>query len=285
MAMNWLSVLVWISEVLLIQAFPFSLHLMFSVRDKQSFPVLMFLGSLNLLFFGFLRWLVELWQRRKRPDMMWLPWPGRFRLALLPLLSCVPLAVHLVIRYYDYDDSLYSAGFENLTFWWIAYVCIIVIRITDNLFSHREPQQTIHPANETENMIWVSEALLTTALLIGTHRVLSHLTRPDALPELGWGFSVILPASLFRWLIERRQKRESPDLIWLPWYKRMLLTLIPLLVCMPICVLFGTSYYDTPDPFEENAWFVCRLIYWGIAIPTVMIVRILDNLFSHRRAN
>ena len=133
-------------------------------------------------------------------------------------------------------------------------------------------------------MVWISEALLVTALLICSQRVLASWGQPDFWPELIWNLAMLLPACLYRWLIERRQRRERPDLIWLPWYKRIWLTLIPLLLCARALLAFGIHYNDAPKMFEEDMQFFDRLLYWGLAFPTFLIPRILDNVFSHREA-
>ncbi|MBR4691663.1 MAG: hypothetical protein IKP17_02770 [Oscillospiraceae bacterium] len=70
----------------------------------------------------------------------------------------------------------------------------------------------------------------------------------------------------------------------MPWYTRMLLTLIPVLVCAPLCVISGLGYYDAPDLLDEHAWLFDHMICWSVALPTVILIRIPDNTFSHRAA-
>ena len=85
-------------------------------------------------------------------------------------------------------------------------------------------------------LFWVSEVLLVLVLPYGLLFTILSLVVPVYLIP---GLFLILSVCLFRWLIERRQRRERPDLVCLPWYKRIWLTLIPLLLCAYPLVAFG----------------------------------------------
>ena len=131
-------------------------------------------------------------------------------------------------------------------------------------------------------LFWVSEVLLVLVLPYGLLFTILSLVVPVYLIP---GLFLILSVCLFRWLVERRQRRERPDLVWLPWYKRIWLTLIPLLFCAYPLVAFGLHYNDPPSPADEEfTQFLGHMMYWGLAFPTILIPRILDNVFSHREA-
>ena len=243
-------------------------------------PVYLIPGLFLILSVCLFRWLVERRQRRERPDLVWLPWYQRLRLALFPLLICVPFFMQLCFPR-GYADNIFNLP----ACLWLFYTLLIVLRIIDNLFSHWDPKQTFSPSRRTGQMVWISETMLVTVLLIGSQKIIVSLGQSVFWPEPAWNLAMILLACLYRWLIGRRQRRERPDLVWLPWYKRIWLTLIPLLFCAYPLVAFGLHYNDPPSPADEEfTQFLGHMMYWGLAFPTILIPRILDNVFSHREA-
>ena len=50
-------------------------------------------------------------------------------------------------------------------------------------------------------MVWLSETLLITVLLIGTQKIIASWGQSVFLPELAWNLAMILLACLYRWLI------------------------------------------------------------------------------------
>ena len=269
-----MNVLFWVSEVLLVLALPYGL--LFTILSLEV-PIYLIPGLFLILSVCLFRWLVERRQRRERPDLVWLPWYKRLRLALFPLLICVPFFMHLCFPR-GYADNIFNLP----ACLWLFYTLLIVLRIIDNLFSHWDPKQAPSPGGRVEQMVWISETMLVTVLLIGSQKIIVSWGQSVFWPELAWNLAMILLACFYRWLIERRQRRERQDLIWLPWYKRIWLTLIPLLFCAYPLVAFGIHYNDTLEMFEEDTRFFEHMLYWGLAFPTILIPRILDNIFSHR---
>ncbi len=274
-----MNALFWVLEILLVLVLPGRVLLILSSWGEPGFLPLLALRLGIIFALGMFRWLVEWWQRRKMPELVWLPWYQRFRLVLFPLLICGPLCAYLGLHITESVNS-----FDLWAYYWLSFMLVIVLRIIDNMFSHWDPKQSSTPGRGSEPMVWISEALLVIALLVSSQRIIALWGQPVFWPELIWDLAMLLPACLYRWLIERRQRRERPDLVWLPWYKRIWLTLIPLLLFALPLVVSGIHYNDVPEMFEEDTQFVDRMLYWGIAFPTFLIPRILDNVFSHREA-
>ena len=274
-----MNMLFWVSEILLVLELPIGVMYALSPFRDSRYPYFQIRELLIILAVCLFRWLAGRRQRRKKPELIWLPWKQRLRPILFPLLICVPLFLHLWIHC---GSSVNAA--DPLACVWIIYTLVAVLRIIDNLFSHWDPKQSSTPGRGSEPMVWISEALLVIALLVSSQRIIALWGQPVFWPELIWDLAMLLPACLYRWLIERRQRQEKPDLIWLPWYKRIWLTLIPLLLCARALVAFGIHYNDTPEMFEEDMRFFDHMLYWGLAFPTFLIPRILDNVFSHREA-
>jgi hypothetical protein len=135
-------------------------------------------------------------------------------------------------------------------------------------------------------VVWLSESLRILALPVGVLLTLSHSDRSDHLPRLIFGIIIILAVCLLHWLTERRQRREQPEIVWLPWRKRIWLTLIPLMICAPVCVYLGLRYNDpVVSPVSIGSpQFFARLFFWLCSYMTVILIRIMDNRFSHREA-
>ena len=101
---------------------------------------------------------------------------------------------------------------------------------------------------------------------------------------LVWGLVLIAAAVQFRLRAEKRLRRARPELIWLPWRKRILLTLIPLLACAPVCVVTGIYCYD----YDLGIYWhgiptdLLAVFHRVFSAATVVLIRVLDNVFSHR---
>ena len=172
----------------------------------------------------------------------------------------------------------------------ISYTAIIVIRILDAHFSHWDPERVRSSpeiGSRIEWKIWISEILLTLVIPICAQKILDNCAMSEYIPALLESpFGIVLAVGMLRWLVELRQRRERPEIVWLPWYKRVLLTLIPLLICAPVCVYLGLRYNDpVVSPVSiGSAQFFVRLSFWICSYLTVILIRVIDNRFSHREA-
>lgn len=282
---------IWLSEILLVLTLPVGALLVLSHRERADYPLRLVCGIILILAVCLFHRMAERRQRRRQPELIWLPWRKRIWLIVIPLLVFAPLGVLCGITYGSpTTDPVIEENTHlimDFLYWVISFSTVILIRIIDSCFSHWAPTAPA-PGSKSAWRIWISEILLVLLIPVCVNRILFCRWTGDYYPLLFDGrFWILFAVCLFRWLTERRQRRERPELIWLPWRKRIWLTLIPLLICAPSCLCFGLCSYDMdavplPGKIARLVVFAGPL-FWLSAYTTVVLVRILDNRFSHRK--
>lgn len=283
-----------LSERLLVLGVPIGTLLILSHWGRRDYPFRLVCGLIILLAVCLFHRHTERRQKQECPELVWLPWRKRVWLIVIPLLILAPLCVMCGIAYGQPTTDPIIEEHVNLIidhlYWVISYAAIILIRVLDIRFSRWDPNQ-LRPAwaaiGGVSRMIWISEILLVLVIPVCVQKILAYCAMSVYyLGLLGSPSGIILAVSMFRWLVELRQQRERPELIWMPWYKRICLTLIPLLIFAPLCVYFGLRYNDpvASPVIRGSAQFYHRLFYWLCSYMTVIVVRVLDNRFSHREA-
>ncbi len=286
--------MVWLSEIVLVLALPVGILLTLSHSDRSDYLPRLICGIIIILAVCLFHWMAERRQRRERPEIAWLPWHKRIWLTIIPLLIFAPLGIMCGIAYGSpTTDPIIEENSHlilDFLYWVISYTAIIVIRILDACYSHWNPERSrISPGIRSRVVwkTWISEILLVLAVPVCVQKILDYCAMSKySLALLEDPLRIILAVGMLRWLVELRQQRERPEIVWLPWYKRILLTLIPLLICAPVCVYLGLRYNDpVVSPVSiGSAQFFIRLFFWLCSYMTVILVRVIDNRFSHWEA-
>ena len=283
-----------LSERLLILGIPIGALLTLSHWERRDYPFRLVCGLIILLAVCLFHRQTERRQKQECPELVWLPWRKRVWLIMIPLLIFAPLGILSGITYgQPTTDPIIEEHIHlviDFLYWFFSFTTVILIRVLDTRFSRWDPNQ-LRPAyaaiGGVSKMIWISEILLVLVIPVCVQRFLAYSAVSGFFSTLLESpLGIILAVSMFRWLVELRQQRERPELIWMPWYKRLCLTLIPLLIFAPLCVYFGLRYNDpvASPVIRGSAQFYHRLFYWLCSYMTVIVVRVLDNRFSHREA-
>ena len=281
--------LIWLTELLLVLTVPIGVLRILSHLGKADFAPVLAQGLGWILLAVLLRWLAGRRLRRKRPELCWLPWRERIWLTVVPLLM---FAAAVVMVGLICGDAAEGPVVENedivvpFLAWAYTFTVFAAYRIIANVFSRQRPDRGDPAVKAAKRLAWVSELLLSGALLLSVERFFLFLREGfvACVLVLVWGLVLIAAAARFRWLAEKRQRRARPELCWLPWRKRILLTLIPLLACAPVCVVTGIYCYD----YDLGIYWhgmptdLLTVLHQWFSIATVVLIRVLDNMFSHR---